>query len=218
MPMTKGSTALGSMTYAALVASYPASSWTNYTAFVTNWGANGTSVRSNGTRWIPNNGQVILKKMGSAVSGLASTETAVVSVQLPAGVLQAGDTIRIILSLSKTGTTDTGAISVRIGVNGTTADSALTGLSAFASLTAAQISGGPIYAVRILSSTSAQKTGNNSSNASGYGGAGAGAAAAATTGLTDMSSNAVYITVGAKSGGGTDTVGVQEVTIIHEAG
>jgi hypothetical protein len=160
----------------------------------------------------------VLKRAGTAVSSIANVETIVTQVQMPVGALQTGDLILIHDSVSKTGTTDSAQISVRMGTAGTTADTAITGLSSYAQLAAASVSGGGIYSIRVLSATSAQKLGNNAGGTSAYGGSGASAIAAATAGLADMTANAVWITLTIKSSGTTDTVGWQEASIIHEVG
>jgi hypothetical protein len=78
---------LGSFTYATLPS---ASANSGLEAFASDWGVNGTKVRSNGTRWLPINGQTVLKRMGAAVSAIANTETIVIQTQLPIGALQTG--------------------------------------------------------------------------------------------------------------------------------
>jgi hypothetical protein len=211
----------GQFTYASLVSIAPCTAALNgYGAFVTDWGTNGTEVRCKGsaTRWVPVNGETTLTRMGVAVSAIANTETIVIQTQLPIGALQAGDMIFIRGSVNKSGTTDTLQLTVRWGTAGTTADTALTGLSAYQQLSAATMAGGPIIGFRVISNTSAQKLGANSNASSPYGSTGSAALAAATTSLADASSNAIWITVTIKSSSTTDTVGAQEFSIIHEAG
>lgn len=181
-------------------------------------GAPGIHVVSDGTRWKPVNGQAVLKRMGAAVSGINNTETVVAQALLPAGILQAGDSIFMRLSANKTGTTDNLTVSLRVGTAGTTADTALTGLSALSVASTTNITAGVMLGVRVLSNTSAQKMGMNGSNFGSYSSGSTAAIAAATTGLPDLSANAVWLTFTVKSSGATDTVGVQELSIIHEAG
>jgi hypothetical protein len=216
------SATVGAVTYATLIANSPCNAARNtYTALVTDWGANGTSVRcvSAASRWLPSNGQTVVKRMGAAVTGIANTETIATQVQMPIAALQAGDTIMVYASVSKSGVTDNLQVSFRWGTAGTTSDTALTGLSLLTVLGATGQAGGFIGAIRVVSNTSAVKLGNNNAQVSPYGGSvGTAAAAATTTGLSDASSNAIWLSFGLRSSSTTDTVGVQEVTIIHIAG
>src|SRR4051812_13805676 len=91
---------LGVVTFANLPS---AASNPSVSAFVSDWGANGTTVRSNGTRWIPTNGQTVLKRMGAPVTGITNSETIVAQVQVPIGTFQSGDTILIRFAGGKSG-------------------------------------------------------------------------------------------------------------------
>jgi hypothetical protein len=156
--------------------------------------------------------------MGAAVSGIANTETIASQVQVPAGYLQAGDIIFIRVSANKSGSTDNLLVSLRVGTAGTTADTALTGLSGLSIASTTNVTAGVMIGARIISNTSAQKMGMNGSNFGSYSSGSSSAIAAATTGLSDLSANAVWLTFTIKSSGTTDTVGIQELTIVHEAG
>jgi hypothetical protein len=208
-------TTIGPTTYANLPS---ASANPGMEAFVSDWGANGTKVRSINGRWLPMNGQTVLKRMGGAVSGIANTETILAQIQVPAGAIQSGDLIYIRMSANKSGTTDSIQVSLRVGTTGTVSDTAITGLSALSIASTTNVTSGVLFGVRVLSNTSMQKMGMNGTNFGSYSSGSTGVIAAATTGLSDISSNAIWLTMTVKSSGTTDTVGAQELTIIHEAG
>lgn len=174
----------------------------------TDVGSSGTLMRYAGGRWRPLAGQAQLASLGATVTGITNSETIVLQTLIPAGAWQTNDSIRIWVTASKSGTTNTANLSVRVGTAGTTADTAITGLSAFSLITAANILAGAIYDVKLVSATSAQKVGNNASAASAYQGATTAGAAAATV-ITDASANALYVTVTLASSGATDTVSIQ---------
>lgn len=195
--------------YATLVASYPAASYSGYEAYCSDLGANGTRMVSNGTRWRPVNGETTLKTVAAAQTGITSAETIVLQSLIPAGAWQVNDTIRIWLAATKSGTTDSGLLSVRVGTAGTTADTAITTLSAYTLMAAAGVAGGSISDIKLVSATTAQRLGTSSGATGTYQTAsGSGAAAAATT-ISDASTNALYVSVTLKSSAANDTVGVQ---------
>lgn len=191
-------------------ASLPAASSVppGFMVFVSDLGANGTLLMSNGTRWRPEGGTATLAALGAVVASVANTETIVLQTKLPVGAWQANDTIRIWVDATKNGATDTGLLSVHVGTAGTTGDTQITGLSAAAILSAAALSGGWNYDVKLLSTTSAQRVGVNGATLPTYSGASTSAAYAATT-ITDAGANALFVSVGLASGGTTNTLGVQ---------
>lgn len=174
----------------------------------TDVGSSGTLMRYAGSRWRPLAGQAQLASLGAAVTGIANSETIVLQTLIPAGAWQTNDTIRLWLTTTKTGTTDTGLLTVRIGTAGTTSDTAITGLSGFIFMpSAAILASGGIVDIKLNSATSAQKIGNNTTQNGSYVG-GSGAVAAATT-ITDASANALYVSVAVYSGGTTNTMSIQ---------
>jgi hypothetical protein len=203
---------LGAFTFAGLPAAAGVSGkW----ALVTDVGsAPGVFMVSNGARWKTISGTAILKGLGAPVSGVANTETIIAQTLLPAGVLQANDSIRIRATLTKTGTTDALNFTVRIGTAGTTADTAITGLGATNQpVTASGLGGGEIYDIKLLSSTSMQKLGPTSNAVNTYSNASLNQPAAAATAISDASANALYVTVSISSSGTTNTVGANSCQI-----
>lgn len=174
----------------------------------TDVGSSGTLMRYANSRWRPLAGQAQLASLGAAVTGIGTSETIVLQTLLPAGALQTNDTIRIWVTATKSGTTDAGRISVRIGTAGTTADTVITGLSARSLNTSSGLSGGGIYDVKLISATSAQSIGGGANGASSYTASTSAGTAAATT-ITDSSANSLYVTLTMSSSGATDTVAIQ---------
>lgn len=196
---------LGERTQATLPS---AASWSGYTAMLTDLGENGTYVHSNGTRWRVVNGTASLKTLGAAVSGIANSETIVLQTPIPAGAWQMNDTIRIYATATKSGTTDAGRISVRIGTAGTIADTVVTGISNRSINTSSSLTAGGIYDIKSVSATSAQLVGGTANGAHTYIANTSGVIVAATT-IPDASANALYVTVTMSSSGATDTVAIQ---------
>jgi hypothetical protein len=204
-PLSFSMASVPSLTYATLPAANAVPAGTVVRA--TNLGEHGTLLISTGTRWRTLTGEATLKQLGNAVSGIANSENIVLQTLLPAGSWQTNDVIRIKnLSVSKSGTTDTGNLTVRVGTAGTTADTAITGISALTAVIAANQSFGAVYDIKLVSATSALKLGGNT--VAPFAG-GSTAAAAAATAITDASANALYVSVGLASSGATNTVGIQ---------
>lgn len=186
-----------------------AASYSGSFALVTNLGAApGVWLVSDGTRWKTFSGEATLKALGNPIAGIANTETIILQTLIPAAAWQTNDTIRVWLTTTKSGTTDIGNLTVRVGTAGTTADTAITGLSAFALMGATAVSGGGIFDIKLLSATSAQKLGSNSGNTHTYQNSSGTAAVAAATTITDASANALWVSVGLASAGATNTVSV----------
>lgn len=184
-----------------------ASGVTNALYFATDVGENGTLFQWNGTRWRVLNGTGALKTLGASASGITNSETIVLQASLPAGSWQTNDLIRIRdLSISKSGTTDTGNLSIRIGTAGTTADTVVTGASALGIISAANTTYGGEFELKLVSATSAQKTGNSGS--APFAGGNSTTLPAATT-ISDASANALFITATLASTGVTNTLAIQ---------
>lgn len=170
-------------------------------------GENGALFTSNGVRWCAVQGQASLKFMAAASANVAASETIALQAFLPAGLWHPGDIIRIRdVSLSKSGTTDAGNVTVRVGAAGTTADTPITGLSALAVISAANQSYGGEFDIRLVSSTSALRLG--SVQAASFAG-GAATAASAATAITSAAANGLFVSFGIASSGATNTVQMQ---------
>jgi hypothetical protein len=202
----------GSGTWAQIAAINPGT--TGVMAFVSDLGATGTWVRWTGSRWKTFALGNLLKDMGATVSGITNTEQIVCQTLIPAGAWQNTDHIRIESTGGKSaGVADTGRITVRIGTAGTTADTALTGLTTGQVMTATQISFGNMVDIRLQSATSAQKLGSAANGQPGWGNGSGGTISAATT-ITDASANPLYISVGFSSSGATETLTITSCKII----
>lgn len=179
--------------------------YAGYRARVTDGGpTGGIYVVSDGVRWKPVNGTANLKTLGAAVSGIANTEQIVLQTLMPVNFWQANDTLRIWLTATKSGATDSTNISVRVGTAGTTADTSLVTLGF---MSAAAITGGFILDFKLASATSAQRVGSMGTQSAYGGGASSGIASAVA--ISDASANALYVSVGLASSGATNTVGAQ---------
>lgn len=174
--------------------------------FVSDVGEYGTVFQYTGSRWRALNGTAALKTLGAATANITNTETIVMQTQIPAGSWQTNDAIRVWLTATKSGATDSGNLSVRIGTAGTTADTAITGLSAFGLMAASGATGAGIFDIKLLGATSAQKVGGNNVNTHAYQNASGSTAGAAATTITDATANALYISVTMASSGATNTV------------
>lgn len=172
--------------------------------FATDVGAFGTLLISNGVRWRALGDASTLAALGAPVTGIGAAETIVLQAQIPAGAWQTNDSILVWLTSTKSGATNPGNLSVRIGTAGTTADTPVTGLSAYAYMTAGGLAGGGLYEIKLISATSAQKMGGNLNGADSYTANGTTAAAAATV-ITSAALNALWVSVSI-FGGATDTV------------
>jgi hypothetical protein len=174
--------------------------------FATDVGENGTLLQSNGTRWRALNGRTTLKTLAAPVSGIAAAEQIVLQTLLPIGAWQNRDSLIIQLDTTKSGVTDTGLLTIRVGTLGTTGDTAITGFSSFQFMTAGGVAGGGTYEICLNSATSAQKMGANTNGQSSHSSPAGSATGATATTITDASANALHVSVGLLSGGATNTV------------
>jgi hypothetical protein len=92
---------------------------------VSNMGASGSLWVDNGTRWRTLAGEAILASRDTSSSTVANSETCTFQYQLPAASWQLTDRIRVYVGITKSGTTDTGALKIRIGTAGTTSDTSI---------------------------------------------------------------------------------------------
>lgn len=204
-----GATTISTYTWATLPSAATAGART--LAWASDLGESGTLLVSNGTRWRSANGSVSLKGLGGASASIGSAETIVMQTQLPIGAWQTNDVLRLWTTTTKSGATDIGRLIVRVGTAGTTADTAITGLtSAFSYMTAAAISGGGIFDIKLFSATSAMRIGDNASAQHSYQSTAATTAGAAATTITDASANALWVSVSLQSAGATDTLVMQD--------
>ena len=178
----------------------------------TDVGSSGTLMRYANGRWRPLAGQAMLASLGASVSGVTNSETIVLQTLIPAGAWQTNDTIRLFFTGGKSGTTDTYLITVRVGTAGTTADTAITGLSGFTGMIAANFSAGWIFDIKLNSATSAQRLGSSGAQSGSF--TSSAAAVASATTITDASANALYVSLSIYSGGATNTVSINNGSIL----
>lgn len=168
----------------------------------TDVGSSGTLMRYAGSRWRPLAGQAMLASLGATVTGITNTETIFLQTLIPAGAWQTNDLIRVIFSALKSGTTDTGVFTVRVGTNGTTAD---TSVFASTALSAASRTYGLTKDIKLTAATSSQ-------DIPVYLGASSSALVAAVA-ISSASANALYVSLSWTSGGTTDTISALTGTI-----
>lgn len=181
-------------THATLPASYP----TGLPVFVSNVGAKGSHWCFDGTYWNPVNGIALLSAMDATSASINNSETIVHQYQLPAAVLRVGSKLRVAYGATKSGTTDTGIIRVRLGSNGTTGDTAIYSVTAMAA-SARQV--GHISDFRVESATTVLGL------PSSQGGYGASSTTAFPTAYTvNNISGALYVNFSLYSSSTNDTV------------
>lgn len=201
---------IGSYTFATLPS---AAANSGATARVTDIGpaTAGSLWLSNGTIWKPVNGRVTLGTLAARynrAAGLGESSPPAFQVLLPAAFLSVLDRIRIYGTISKAGATTTGALTLRVGTAGTTADTLITGTGGNM-LAAANRSGGFIDDLVVQSATSIGKMGSAVSSGMSY--AISNNAYSAATVISNVSS-ALYISV-TITPGATDDVALEDCTV-----
>lgn len=185
-----------STTWANKPASYPV----GQSVFITNAGTKGSHWFFDGTRWKPVGGIASLASLETATGNIANSETNAFQYLLPAGLWQTGDRLRFTHTQTKSGTTDSAQVVVRIGTAGTTGDTAV--LSR-ANLQGVNIQAGTVLDIRLESATSALVL-SSSRAILGYSNASITAFDAAVT-ISSAAANALYVSVNINSNGTTDT-------------
>lgn len=164
---------------------------------------------SNGVRWSPLGGRLVLKTLGAPLSGITNTpETIAIQALLPAGSWQVNDNLRFWYNPTKSGTTDVCVRGFRIGTAGTVAD---TQVETGNIIGAGNQTAGTITDLKLVSATTVQKVGQGSASLGTYAIQGAVAPAAVT--ISSAATNALYVTLTLKSSNTNDTVGLQSAQI-----
>lgn len=187
-------------TWANKPASYPV----GQSLFISNVGAKGSHWWYDGTRYKPVNGSVVLATLDATTSNINNTATVVLQTLLPAGAWQTSDVIRVQAYMEKSGATDTGIATAYVGTAGTTSD---TGVLSSTWMTATIRTADSFCDFRLESATSVQQV----SLLAGYGNTTLVTNAATT--ITSAAANALYVSIGIRSGGTTDTVLSRHATI-----
>jgi hypothetical protein len=165
---------------------------------------------SNGTRWKPVNGSVLLDSIDTPNAGTASTtpqQLNTTHVAVPAGVIAGFDRMRVWISAQKSGTVDTATITLLWGPLGTTADPVIATLSIATTNTTL----GTILEFKRLSATSLQWVSNGTANNS-YGGATTSAYPAATT-VSNMDSTVMYLSIVQTMSTGVEFATINDYTL-----
>jgi hypothetical protein len=192
--------AITGVTYANL----PVAGTAGRMVFCTNFGTKGNMMWDDGTRWKTLTRPAPLSSLDTSSSAINASETIVHQYQLPAASWRVGDRIRITAMVTKSGTTNTGSLYVRIGTAGTTSDQGLYSTSA---MSASQRQGSVIWEIILINATTALIVTRNDL---GYGGSTTNSPPSSTT-ISNVS-NALYVSF-AIQGGGTDSVTATNVMI-----
>lgn len=162
-------------------------------AFISDIGG-GSIWISNGTRWYPENGRVVLYQLPTEYSGTVGgngVEGVVGQYLMPAGVLQNTDILKIRISYFKSGANGTTCThSLRMGTLGTPSDTFITACSTTAPGGATNINSCFEAGIVRVSSTQVKRLGGGW--AGGYNGTGTQAAGTNVT-VTNLDSNPVYL-------------------------
>lgn len=180
----------------------PSSPTAGQEVWISDAGAGGSKWRYTGTQWKPINGTALLASLDTTSSNIANSETVVFQYQAPAGMYQVGDRLRATFTFTKSGTTDTGALHMRMGTAGTTADTSIGSLSSL--LAAGNRSVGLILDFRIESATSIQRMPNGSLAIAGYS-TGSSATVASAVAISNIS-NSLFFNISIASSSTNDTV------------
>lgn len=199
-----GPTLTGPIIATSTFGSLPAAgSSTGRLYWVTDVGANGCQMRSNGTRYKVV-GVCLLVSQDSESSSTTNTAPGIkLQTLLPAGALQAGDRLKIYWTQRKSGTTDQGGMTIYVGTAGTTSDTSVFGQNV---LTAAQQQGGFHMDLRLVTNTTlgTLPVNNATGVSSSYPTINNSAGGAATT-ISDASSNALYVSMGVSTSGASNS-------------
>jgi hypothetical protein len=192
-----GSGQLPTYTWAGKPASYA----TGQPVFMSDVGPKGSHWYYDGTLWKPLGGECLLASLDATSASIGNSETIVFQYQMPTGLWQNGYVLHFAMSMSKSGTTDTGALRARIGTAGTTADTQIFNVNVLAAANQ-QFSG--VADIRLESATSVQQM----PNTAGIGLGAANAAVASPVTISSAVANALYFNASLSSGGTTNTVAI----------
>jgi hypothetical protein len=181
-------------------ASVPAAGTAGRMLRCSNCGTKGSIWVDDGTTWKPLNGMAQLASQDAISSNIANSETIVLQYLIPAGMWSTGSIIAITnLSFTKSGTTDSGTMKIRVGTAGTTAD---TQIFTNNSLSAANRSWRGDTYMRLESATSVLPSGGNSGGFQ----QGTNNSALAAIAISSAASNALYVSITIASSSTNDTV------------
>jgi len=198
-----------SFSFAGLPVSYPVGAlvWVNNIGDAV-MGANPVAATGslwyfNGAIWKPASGRVTLAKLNTAITGLTNSEAVSAQLLLSAGFLRGGDRLEMMISGTKSGTSDTGGVRIRMGTAGTTSDTALVSSTM---MVAGNLSARGKFEFRLTAATTVAPL----SLATGVDGGSANAFSDVT--ITNIS-NALYINFGMVSSSTNDTTGLRDIVL-----
>lgn len=202
---------IGPCVFAALPT---ASVATGIVAKVSDVGGSGGSLWvSDGARWKPLNGSLQLYTMPVRNTTSGVTEALLGQVFVPAGVLQNGDRLELKMSFSKSGTSETATIRLRIGTAGTTVDSLIASSNA---LVTTNISMESRLKYRRQTATSVQKLGTSASFTGVEGSVTNGAFPAANT-VPNMDTSGVYFSITGAMSSTVEVCALEDFEVIMRA-
>lgn len=166
---------------------------------------------SNGARWKPlNNDQVVdgIDTRNVGVAGPGEQILTSTSVLQPAGLIGVSDKLDLDLTASKTGTSESCIIRVRLGQTRTSADALLTQIT---SMAGANQSFANRFVFKRIGATTMQKMGNGDP-AGGYNGPSLSALPAATT-IANLDNVGVYLSISAEMSGAAEIPAIEDMRL-----
>jgi hypothetical protein len=207
-----------STTPAFLWANRPAATSSNVGQYIriTDVGGNtgsggGNYFFSNGLRWKPLNGSILLDGIDTANTSVANTTEQNLNpnhIVIPAGVIGDFDRLRIRFTATKSSTVDTSVIRLRFGPLGTIADPAILTISGFSTT---NISMGSLIDFKRTSATTIEKLGNGLTN-NPYSGFSTIAFPADVT-ISSMDANPMFLSITSQMTTGAETVSLVDYTM-----
>lgn len=167
---------------------------------------------SNGTRWKPVGGNIILDGVDTANSAAANTAENQLNpnhVVIPAGLIGDYDRLRIRASMSKNGAADTALLRIRFGPLGTVADPVLVSTNVMATTA---VSNGFFMDFKRASATSLQNLGSGAPLAP-YSGTSSTVAYATPVTVSSMDTTPMYLSITSQMTLGTEICTLQDYTL-----
>jgi len=164
-----------------------------------------------GTKWKPIGSNILLDAIDTPNTSIADATEQQLNGNhqlLPAGLINNGDRLLILLTASKNNTAETCTIRLRFGPTGTAADPVIATIT---TLAGANQSLGSQLEFKRLSATSLQKEGNADTSVS-FGGAIA-VAFPAPVAVSNMDSNAMYLSITSQMSVGAELCTIQNYTL-----
>lgn len=192
-----------------------ASSYSGWVVKVSNVGGSaGSYWVSNGTRWMPLNGQTMVYLLPARATMSGVTEIVLGSALLPLGLMQNTDRVDLRVTVSKSATSETATLKLRIGTAGTIADTLITSSGTLAGAT---ISLGVVLSYRRESATSLQKLGNGNSFTNGWSGSASTAYPGPNT-ISSMDSSPIYLSITSQMSSTVEVAALEDFEVTLRSG